>query len=42
MLVKPPIWEPKGTNFRPYDLSTLIAFYVGRFLGGMFKRLFGR
>lgn len=42
MIVKPPIWEPKGTSFRPYDLSTLISFYVGRFLARMFKGLFGR
>lgn len=42
MLVKPPIWEPKGTNFRPYNLSTLIAFYIARFVGGIFKKLFRR
>ena len=42
MIVKPPIWEPKGTNFRPYNLSTLISFYIGRFLGRLFRKLFGR
>jgi hypothetical protein len=39
MLIKSPIWEPKGTKFRPYNLSTLIAFYVGRLFGSMFRRL---
>jgi hypothetical protein len=38
MFSKPPIWEPKGSNFRPYNLTTLIAFYIGQFFG----RLFGR
>jgi hypothetical protein len=33
MLTKPPIWEPEGTRYRPYNLSTLIFFYIGRFLG---------
>jgi hypothetical protein len=31
MLTKPPIWEPEGTRYRPYNLSTLIFFYIGRF-----------
>lgn len=33
-----PIWEPKDSSFRPYNITTLIFFYVGRFFG----RLFGR
>jgi len=37
MLNRPPIWEPQGTRFRPYSISTLIFFYLGRF----FRRLFG-
>ena len=36
MLAKPPIWEPKETNFRPYNLPTLITFYIGRFFGWLF------
>jgi hypothetical protein len=28
MFTKPPIWEPEGSNFRPYNLATLIAFYL--------------
>jgi len=38
MRQRPPIWEPKGTKFRPYSITTLIFFYVGKFFG----RLFGR
>ena len=30
--------EPHGTKFRPYSITTLIFFYIGRFFG----RLFGR
>jgi hypothetical protein len=33
-----PIWEPKDSDFRPYSITTLIFFYIGRFFG----RLFGR
>ncbi len=40
MLQRPPVWEPKASNFRPFSLVTLIAFYVGRFLGRLFKRSF--
>jgi hypothetical protein len=29
---QPPIWEPQGTKFRPYSITTLIFFYIGRFL----------
>ena len=38
MWSQPPIWEPRGTKFRPYNITTLIFFYIGRFFG----RLFGR
>jgi len=24
-----PIWEPKGSNFRPYSITILIFFYIG-------------
>ena len=34
---QPPIWEPQG-KFRPYSITTLIFFYIGRIFG----RLFGR
>lgn len=40
-LFKTPIWEPKGTHFRPYNLSTLISFYLGRALRGFFRFMFG-
>jgi len=36
---QPPIWEPEGTKFRPYNISTLIAFYIGKVFGTAFKRL---
>jgi hypothetical protein len=26
---QPPIWEPKGTKFRPYSITTLIFFISG-------------
>jgi len=35
---QPPVWEPQGTKFRPYSITTVIFFCIGRFLG----RLFGR
>ena len=25
---QPPIWEPQGTKFRPYSITTLIFFYI--------------
>jgi hypothetical protein len=28
---QPPIWEPQGTKFRPYSITTLIFFYIGSF-----------
>jgi hypothetical protein len=33
-----PIWEPQGTRFRPYSITTLIFFYIGKFLGRLFVR----
>jgi hypothetical protein len=32
-----PIYEPKDSRFRPWSLTTLIAFYVGRFFGRLFR-----
>ncbi|GEM_PF-5466416 len=36
-----PSWfyEPKGTNFRPASPGTLLAFYVGRFVGKVLAAL---
>lgn len=42
MFIKTPIWEPKGTRFRPYNFSTLIFFYIGRAVGGFFRFIFGK
>jgi len=33
---QPPIWEPQRTRFRPYSITTLIFFYIGRFFGRLF------
>ena len=30
-----PIWEPRGTQFRPYSITTLIFFYIGKLFGGL-------
>jgi hypothetical protein len=35
---QPSIWEPQGTKFRPYSITTLIFFYIGKFFGGLFGR----
>jgi hypothetical protein len=32
-----PIYEPKDSRFRPWNISTLIAFFVGRFIGRLFR-----
>jgi hypothetical protein len=32
------IWEPQGTKFRPYSITTLIFFYIGKFFGCLFGR----
>jgi len=42
MLTKPPIWEPDGTRFRPYNISTLIFFFVGRTIGRIFRFILGK
>lgn len=33
-----PIWEPKDSEFRPWSITTLVAFYVGKFFGKLFHR----
>jgi hypothetical protein len=33
-----PIYEPKDSRFRPWNISTLIGFFVGRFFGSLFRR----
>jgi hypothetical protein len=33
-----PIYEPKDSEFRPYNITTLIAFFIGK----CFRRLFRR
>ena len=38
MWKQPPIWEPHGTKFRPYSITSVIFFYIRKFFG----RLFGR
>ena len=32
-----PIYEPKDSRFRPWNVSTLIAFFIGRFFGCVFR-----
>ena len=32
-----PIWEPKDSSFRPYSITTLIFFYIGKFFGRLFR-----
>jgi hypothetical protein len=32
-----PIYEPKDSRFRPWSVSTLIAFFIGRFFGRLFR-----
>jgi hypothetical protein len=34
---RPPIWEPEGSRFRPYSITTLIFFYIGKFFGRLFR-----
>lgn len=36
-LFRGPIYEPRDSSFRPWTLTTLIAFLVGRFFGRMFR-----
>jgi len=33
-----PIYEPKDSNFRPWSLTTLVAFVLGRMLGRWFRK----
>ena len=33
---QPPIWEPQGTKFRPYSVTTLIFFHIGKSFGRVF------
>jgi hypothetical protein len=33
-----PIYEPKDSRFRPWTLTTLIAFFIGRFIGRRFRK----
>lgn len=33
-----PIWEPKDSRFRPYSVTTLIFFYIGKFFGRLFQK----
>jgi hypothetical protein len=33
-----PLYEPKGSNFRPWSVVTLIAFFAGRLLGRLFRK----
>jgi len=35
---QPPIWEPKGTRFRQYNITSFVFFYIGKFFGLLFKR----
>lgn len=33
-----PIWEPKDSHFRPYSITTLIFFYLGKLVGRLFRK----
>jgi hypothetical protein len=33
-----PIWEPIDSRFRPYSITTLIFFYIGKFFGRLFQK----
>jgi hypothetical protein len=35
-------YEPEGTKFRPASPATLFAFFVGRFVGKMLRKIFPR
>ena len=37
-----PIYEPKDSNFRPWNITTLLAFLVGHALGRLFRNRTGR
>lgn len=32
-----PIYEPADSRFRPWNITTLITFLVGRFFGSLFR-----
>jgi len=32
------IWEPKDSRFRPYSITTLIFFYLGKLFGRLFLK----
>ena len=32
-----PIYEPEDSGFRPWSITTLIAFWIGRSLGRIFR-----
>jgi hypothetical protein len=32
-----PIYEPKDSNFRPWSVTSLIAFLIGRSFGRLFR-----
>jgi hypothetical protein len=33
-----PIYEPKDSNFRPWSVTTLVAFLIGRTFGRWLRR----
>jgi hypothetical protein len=33
-----PIYEPRDSRYRPYSLSTLIAFFIGKVFGRLFRK----
>ena len=33
-----PVYEPKDSSFRPWNLITLIGFLIGRCLGRLFRK----
>jgi hypothetical protein len=37
-LFRGPVYEPKDSNFQPWSLTTLIAFFIGKFLGRLFRK----
>lgn len=32
-----PMWEPADSRFRPYSITTLIFFYLGKLFGRLFR-----
>ena len=33
-----PIWQPKASSSRPYSITTLNFFYIGKFCGRRFGK----